>query len=109
MSNYPATGPTTRFLPVAPSDYDQPVYLETGIMPARQPDTPRQRDNTLICILLAGALLLVYMAKAGAYSEYRAQPPIAEPPAPAITIIDNSWNVCGICTDAAPHFVIQQP
>lgn len=109
MSNYPTTGPTVRFPPVAPSDYDMPCYLETGIIPARQPETPRSRENTLIAIVIGAALLLVYMAKAGAYAEYRAQPPIAEPQPPAITIIDNSWNVCGICTDAAPHFIVQQP
>lgn len=108
MSNHPATGPTVRFPPVAPIDYDQPVYLETGIV-TRQPETPRSRDNTLIAIIIAGALLLIYMSKAGAYAEYRAAPPLAEPPPPAITIVDNSWNICGICTDAAPHFVVQQP
>jgi hypothetical protein len=109
VSNYPATDPTIRFPPADRRDYDQPVeWLETGIVP-RQPETRRERDNTLIAILLTGGLLLIYMAKAGAYSEYRAQPPLAEPAPPAITIVDNSWNMCGICTDAAPHFVIQQP
>lgn len=100
----PATGPTTRFPPVAPSE-----YLETGIV-ARQPETPHQRDNTLIAIVIGAALLMLYMAKSGAYAEYRAAPPIAEPPPPAITIIDNSWNMCGICTggNASPHY-IQQP
>ena len=104
----PAIDPTIRFPPVTPHDYDQPIeWVSTGIIPARQTETPRQRDNTLIAILLAGALLLVYMAKAGAYSEYRAQPPVTEPPAPAITIIDNSWNMCGICTNgnASPHYI----
>jgi len=108
MSNYPTTGPTTRFPPADRRDYDPQVeWLETGIV-ARQPETQASRDNTLIYILLAGALLLIYMSKAGAYAEWRAQP-IAEPLPPAITIVDNSWNVCGICTDASPHFIVQQP
>lgn len=104
----PVTGPTARFPPVAPIDYGQPVYLETGIV-ARQPETLHQRDNTLIAIVIGAVLLMLYMARSGAYAEYRAQPPLAEPVPPAITIIDNSWNVCGICTDAAPHFVVPQP
>lgn len=108
--NNPATGPTTRFPPAAPSDYyDQPVYLETGIV-SRRPETPRSRENTLIAIIMAGALLMLYMAKSGAYAEYRAQPPVAEPP-PAITIVDNSWNwnMCGVCTNgnASSHFEVQ--
>ncbi len=108
MSNYPATGPTARFPPADRHDYDQPEYLETGIVP-RQPEAQASKDTTLIAMVIGAALLLIYMAKAGAYSEYRAQPPIAEPPPPAITIVDNSWNMCGICTDASPHFMIQQP
>jgi len=104
-----ATGPTTRFSPDDWRDYDSPTeWIDTGIVPRRS-ETAASRDNTLICILLVGALLLIYMSKAGAYSEWRAQPPVAEPPSPAITIVDNSWNMCGICTDASPHFVIQQP
>ena len=110
MSNNPATGPTTRFPPADQRDYD-PQWLDTGIVP--QQATRASRDNTLIYILLAGALLLIYMSKAGAYSEWRAQPPLAEPAPPAIVINDNSWNwsVCGVCTDgnASPHFIVQQP
>ena len=109
MSKYPATDPTIRFPPADRRDYDQPIeWLETGIVP-RQPETQRSRDNTLIALIIGLVMLLLYMARSGAYSEHRAEPPIAEPPAPAIVINDNSWNVCGICTDAAPHFVIQQP
>lgn len=92
---HPETGPTTRFPPAAPEDYGLAPRYEyaTGGM-------PHDISWQSVAILLAGAMLLISMAKSGAYSEYRAAPPAAEPPQPAITIIDNSWNMCGICSSA---------
>ena len=90
----PETGPTTRFPPVAPEDY--------GLAPRYEYSTGAVRDISWqsVAIIIAGAMLLISMAKSSAYSEYRAQPPAAEPPPPAITVIDNSWNMCGICSSA---------
>ncbi len=111
MSNYPATGPTARFPPADQRDYDRPAeWVDTDIVP--QPVSTGARDNTLVYIVIAAVIVLIYMSKVGAYSEWRAQPPTAEPP-PSITIVDNSWdwNMCGVCTDgnASPHFSVQQP
>lgn len=92
MSNCPETGPTTRFPPATPEDY--------GLVPRYEYSTGGIAQNMSwqsVAILLAGAALLISMAKSGAYSEYRAAPPAAAPAAPAITVIDNSWNMCGIC------------
>ncbi len=97
MNNRAATGRTNRFPPAGDSeDYRELApryeYATGGIA--------RDISWQSVAILLAGAALLISMAKSGAYSEYRAAPPAAEPPAPAITVIDNSWNMCGICGSA---------
>ena len=95
MNNRAATGPTTRFPPAGEEDY--------GLAPRYEYSTggiAQSMSWQSVAIIIAAGALLISMAKSGAYSEYRAAPPAAEPPAPAITIIDNSWNMCGICGSA---------
>ena len=94
MNDRPAIGPTTRFPPATPEDYGLAPRYEYAT------STPRDISWQSVAILLCAAMLLISMAKSGAYSEYHAAPPAAEPPAPAITVIDNSWNMCGICSSA---------
>jgi hypothetical protein len=114
----PYTGRThqldgARFPEVFPESYeverqpDRVVYV--------QAPASGMHPMTLACIIGA-MLLLVYLARSGAYSAAQHPDPAWTAPAPAqpnITITDNSWNwnACVVCTDgnASPHFDVGQP